>query len=260
MNYIKCYDAIIQRGKLRGSDKSELNYYTESHHIIPSCIGGSDDPSNKVLLTAREHFIAHWLLSKIHPNSEGLIYAYWAFYNLGEDALGRNLKLTSRGYKDVREKFSEIHSNRMKDIWESQEYRDKRSATMSLPEIKAKMSDSQIEAQNRPEVKAKISTAIKEAFKRDDVKERHSRAVKKALDNPETKKRQSEASKARQRTGKHWEDYDMLYELWIKLNRPKRGAFGTHISKMGYPKSNYQRLILQFIEDYERKVNNENDC
>ena len=39
--------------------------YYESHHIIPKSIGGSDINSNLVLLTYREHIIAHYLLIKI---------------------------------------------------------------------------------------------------------------------------------------------------------------------------------------------------
>ena len=257
MKYTKVYNNLIKKGKLRKLDKSKLNFYTEKHHIIPSCIGGNDDSDNLVLLTAREHFIAHWLLAKIHYNSPGLIYAWWSFYNFGEDSLGRNLKLTSRGYQLVREKFSKIHSNTMKEMWKSNEYREKRSITLSLPEIRAKISESQLEAQNKPEVKEKISKGVKAAFKRPGVKEKHSAAVKKSLNNFETKKKQSNSSKIRQRTGKHWQDYDLLYKLWIKLNRPKRGSFGTYISKLGYPKSNYHRLIVQFNEDYERS-NNEN--
>jgi hypothetical protein len=38
---------------------------TEMHHIIPKCAGGHDTPDNIVKLTYREHFIAHWLLSKV---------------------------------------------------------------------------------------------------------------------------------------------------------------------------------------------------
>lgn len=41
--------------------KGDGNYY-ESHHIIPKWMGGSDDDSNLVLLTAREHYLAHYLL------------------------------------------------------------------------------------------------------------------------------------------------------------------------------------------------------
>ena len=38
----------------------------EKHHIVPKSEGGSDDPSNLVNLTAREHYIAHLLLAKIY--------------------------------------------------------------------------------------------------------------------------------------------------------------------------------------------------
>lgn len=39
--------------------------YTEEHHIIPRSFGGSDNKSNLVLLTAREHYLAHYLLMKM---------------------------------------------------------------------------------------------------------------------------------------------------------------------------------------------------
>ena len=37
----------------------------EIHHIIPKCAGGDDLPNNLIKLTIREHFIAHWILSKV---------------------------------------------------------------------------------------------------------------------------------------------------------------------------------------------------
>lgn len=37
----------------------------EQHHIIPRSLGGTDDPDNIVRLTAREHIIAHWALTKM---------------------------------------------------------------------------------------------------------------------------------------------------------------------------------------------------
>jgi hypothetical protein len=39
--------------------------YCEKHHILPKCLGGSNDKLNLVQLTAREHFICHLLLVKI---------------------------------------------------------------------------------------------------------------------------------------------------------------------------------------------------
>jgi hypothetical protein len=44
--------------------------YTEKHHIIPKSMGGSNKSSNLVKLSARQHFVAHWLLTKITYGSD----------------------------------------------------------------------------------------------------------------------------------------------------------------------------------------------
>lgn len=44
--------------------KRTKKLYLENHHIIPKSIGGSNTNDNLVFLTAREHYIAHWLLTK----------------------------------------------------------------------------------------------------------------------------------------------------------------------------------------------------
>lgn len=63
MNYKKIYDDLIQRGKSR-----TLSGYKERHHIVPRCMGGTDEMENLVDLTAEEHFVAHQLLVKIYPD------------------------------------------------------------------------------------------------------------------------------------------------------------------------------------------------
>lgn len=70
MNYHKIYDRLIERAKLRFLDS-----YTERHHIVPRCLGGSDDPNNIVALTPEEHYVAHQLLVKIYPDNVRLIKA-----------------------------------------------------------------------------------------------------------------------------------------------------------------------------------------
>ena len=72
MNYSKIYNSIIDNGKKRNQDKDT---YYESHHIVPRCLGGSNEKENLVLLTAREHFISHLLLVKMHPLERGLVKA-----------------------------------------------------------------------------------------------------------------------------------------------------------------------------------------
>jgi 5-methylcytosine-specific restriction endonuclease McrA len=61
MNYKKIYERIIDRARSR-----DLLSYKERHHIIPRCLGGSDDISNLVDLTPEEHYVCHQLLVKIH--------------------------------------------------------------------------------------------------------------------------------------------------------------------------------------------------
>ena len=41
--------------------------YVEEHHILPRSfkLGGLKDPANLVILTAREHYVAHLLLTKM---------------------------------------------------------------------------------------------------------------------------------------------------------------------------------------------------
>lgn len=72
MNYQKIYQNLIQRSKSRILESSA---YTETHHIIPRCIGGTDVVDNLVELTPEEHLIAHLLLVKIYPNNSKLVYA-----------------------------------------------------------------------------------------------------------------------------------------------------------------------------------------
>ena len=67
MDYVWHYNSLISSRKRRELNK---NTYYESHHIVMRSMGGTDDAENIVNLTAREHFIAHLLLWKIHNNRE----------------------------------------------------------------------------------------------------------------------------------------------------------------------------------------------
>lgn len=71
MNYQKIYDLICIRGK----EKRQLDY-SETHHIIPKCMGGSDNGDNLTVLTAKEHFIVHLLLTKLYKGNKSIQYAY----------------------------------------------------------------------------------------------------------------------------------------------------------------------------------------
>ena len=78
--YTRCYYSIINSAMSR-SLPNEI--YTERHHVIPRSLGGSNDPSNLVKLTAREHFICHLLLPKMLTgiDKRNMTFAIWSMLN-----------------------------------------------------------------------------------------------------------------------------------------------------------------------------------
>lgn len=102
MNYQKHYDLLIERAKNR-----ILHGYQERHHIIPRCMGGSDDKSNLVGLTPEEHFFAHIILIKIYPGNDALV------RSVNKMCRGHKGKRTRSLYGWLKRKFAEVQSKRM---------------------------------------------------------------------------------------------------------------------------------------------------
>jgi hypothetical protein len=63
--YEKWYFSIIEKARQDQRDK-KVRYF-EAHHVIPRSLGGNNKRENIVLLTAREHFVCHRLLTKMLP-------------------------------------------------------------------------------------------------------------------------------------------------------------------------------------------------
>jgi hypothetical protein len=102
MNNKRIYDEIIERAKSRGLNKKLLDGYFERHHIVPKCLNGTNDKDNLVLLTAREHYLCHWLLVKIHKNC----YKLWTAYFF----LTKKNKITSKQYEKAKHNH-QIHAS-----------------------------------------------------------------------------------------------------------------------------------------------------
>jgi len=99
MNYRRIYSNLVNRGK----SSRRLNY-TEKHHIIPKCKGGTDDQENLTYLTAREHYLCHLLLTRIYPDDEKLKYAFWCMVSMNN----RKYKVSSRLFEEFRIKLAEM--------------------------------------------------------------------------------------------------------------------------------------------------------
>jgi len=118
--YLSLMDKAKQRGVITG--------YVERHHIVPRSLGGPHTRENIVVLTYREHFLAHWLLTKFTAGSalksmrlvmghlarakEGRIIASWQ-YAVAKTIL-RHSKLGTTTSDEVRAKMSIAMRNSQK--------------------------------------------------------------------------------------------------------------------------------------------------
>jgi len=125
MDYQLHYEKLIEKARNR-----KLDGYFERHHIIPKSLGGSDDNSNLVKLTAREHFVAHLLLSKIYPDCHKMIRAIQMMCVSSDN----QERVNNRMYKWLKEKFSKMMSEHQKGENNSQ------YGTCWVPDIKSKKS------------------------------------------------------------------------------------------------------------------------
>lgn len=102
MDYNKIYKDIIDN---RLSNKYEG--YTEIHHIIPRCLGGTDNKDNLVDLSAREHFICHLLLTKMYSRYTNEYYKMChAFIIMKSTRDGKHKYINSKLYARLKNDFS----------------------------------------------------------------------------------------------------------------------------------------------------------
>jgi len=116
MNYQRIHDEIIADSRLSSpigfKHNNKTMGYKERHHIVPRCMGGTNDPTNLVYLTARRHFIIHRLLTKIYPENIKILHAFhMMFTNISTRKLDSDwIKSKSKNY----DYFKTELSNKMK--------------------------------------------------------------------------------------------------------------------------------------------------
>ena len=195
MNYNNIYVKLITRAQQRQST-NPISGYSEKHHILPRCKGGTNDPSNIVALTPEEHYLAHLLLVKMYPGDISIL---WAVIRMtgSTDKLIRSNKLygwTRRKFAEaMRKPKSEETRKKMSEYWS--EYRRLHPVDN---ETRKKMSDRMTGTKRSAETKQKMSDAKKGVAKSEAHKQKMSDARKgKAVThhNEETKHRISEHMK-----------------------------------------------------------------
>lgn len=123
------YEEFIQniletRGRFNCGDE-----YYECHHIIPKCMGGTNDENNLIDLFAREHFEAHRLLALENPDNAKLVYA-WRMMSIVKDQNQDRYIVIAEEYEESRIMFSKIQSEMSKQMWEDDNRRKRHSELM----------------------------------------------------------------------------------------------------------------------------------
>jgi hypothetical protein len=111
--YFIWYKNICQRAKNRILSDG---IYNEMHHVLPKSIFPQykKNPENLVKLTAREHFICHWLLTKFIDNPK-IIYAFQMM--MPNKTGNRYIPKSSIVYQQLKNKFSLNNKGTKGHIW-----------------------------------------------------------------------------------------------------------------------------------------------
>ena len=110
MNYLKVYCNLIRKAENRTPPEG----YTEKHHTFPVSIFGKNN--RIVILTAREHYIAHALLEKAfitryglhHYRTHKMIRAFWCMSN----QMKENRYDNSHLYESLKNRYTETLSGK----------------------------------------------------------------------------------------------------------------------------------------------------
>ena len=203
--YYTKYNQIIKHYKELDLKKSG-EQYTESHHILPKSMGGSNKKDNLVRVPARVHFLLHWMLYRIYRTSE-MAYGWnmmcmnlHGSRHIGKSvAYARSIAVSSRIGKSVNK--GKIHSAEsklnMSIAHKGKSLSDKHKARISASLI-GKHKDGPSE-----EVKARISATLKGRTLTLETRTKISAARTGRIMSDETKAKISAAKKGKIKSAEH---------------------------------------------------------
>lgn len=220
--YTRWYFSIIDKSKSQQRKKSKETYF-ESHHIIPKSFGGPNIKDNLILLTYKEHFLCHWLLTKMCQRKDYTMKMKKAFFktvrknhlqersiaswryeiakkqsSAAQTELWKNEEYKEKQKKaSSTEEYKRIKSEKSKKNWENENYRNRVISTLyetnQKPEVKERRSKANKEANNRPDVKEKNRQGVIDYWKDAERRKKHIENIRKSAGTYETRKRNSEA-------------------------------------------------------------------
>lgn len=250
MNYQKIYNQLIEKRQI---DKIQIKTYKqlypleptpERHHIIPKSLGGLDEKNNLVVLTCREHFVAHQLLVKIAQQNNDknalikMTHALIRFYN-GQQNKCKHISKNSHQYhyyKKLNKKIGISDSTRqlMIDNWKN------RKQTPESKETRLKKSKSHIGYKHTEEAKKNMSIAQIKRYKRSGEIEKKRNKSKEVSNRPEIRKR------LQKQAIEYWSNLsDEEYkDKCNAVSGDKNGMYGKHPIWLYNPQTKERLMLL----------------
>lgn len=167
MLWEKIYDKLILESKNKCRVKCDGIYY-ENHHILPKHMGGGNDDENLVLLTFREHVIAHYLLWRMYKQP-GDRMMYLMRSNQTEEAQRLRVEMaveknrtTGNGFKNwVGEKNPLKNPEKVRQVLETKRQKYGKSLRTMNDTVRKELSERMKIVSNKEEVKEKRANTIR---------------------------------------------------------------------------------------------------
>lgn len=182
MNYVKLYNSLIHKALHQQEEISQE--YHEKHHIVPRCVGGTNSSNNIIKLTGRQHFIAHYILTKIYPNNLGIQRAFMLLCNTKQEG-----KPNSRTYHEAK---------KMVSLYMQQ------NNPMKNPHIASKMQKTKMKNKKPPR---KLTE-----------KEKKDISIRMKNKNPAHGLMPWQQSRQNPESLKAWKSADLAYKIWTEHN------------------------------------------
>lgn len=177
--YFRWYRSIVERS----SGQTE---YNENHHILPKSIFPefASYEWNLSRLSYREHFLAHWLLSKCMVQNNHRMKMLNAISKMNSCPEQLDRKITSWQYDVMRKASSVMNVLR----WQDDDYKERVSKRISeacsTPEERKNRSERAKERWNNPDFRSKMMRINKKSQSRPDVREDRANKTRKQWSDP----------------------------------------------------------------------------
>ena len=148
--YCRLYSQLIKKAK----NRLKPSCYTEKHHIIPKCLGGSNCRGNLVVLKAKEHYFVHKWLTKIFSNNSKIWFAWicMAFIEKGS----KRYKCSIKDFELARIKNRELLKGNQNALGTKQTKEFRKGVAKRLKKYWDDISEEELKERNK-----KISEGIK---------------------------------------------------------------------------------------------------